>query len=73
MEYDDVMNTQRNIIYDERRKVLDGEDIRDSIHKMISEFISTTVNDALAGGAAENQEHLNEVCAPFEKYFLRLG
>ena len=73
LEYDDVMNTQRNIIYDERRKVLDGEDIRDSIHKMISEFISTTVNDALAGGAAENQEHLNEVCAPFEKYFLRRG
>ena len=73
LEYDDVMNTQRNIIYDERRKVLDGEDIRESIDKMISEFISSTVNDALAGGAAENQEHLNEVVAPFEKYFLRRG
>ena len=59
LEYDDVMNTQRNIIYDERRKVLDGEDIRESIDKMISEFISSTVNDALAGGTAENQEHLN--------------
>ena len=73
LEYDDVMNTQRNIIYDERRKVLDGEDIRESIDKMISEFISSTVNDALAGGAAENQEHLNEVVAPFEKYILRRG
>ena len=73
LEYDDVMNTQRNIIYDERRKVLDGEDIRESIDKMISEFISSTVNDALAGGAAENQEHLNEVVAPFEKYFLKRG
>ena len=73
LEYDDVMNTQRNIIYDERRKVLDGEDIRESIDKMISEFISSTVNDALAGGAAENQEHLNEVVAPFEKLFLKCG
>ena len=73
LEYDDVMNTQRNIIYDERRKVLDGEDIRESIDKMISEFIASTVNDALAGGTAENQEHLNEVVAPFEKYFLKRG
>ena len=73
LEYDDVMNTQRNIIYDERRKVLDGEDIRESIDKMISEFISSTVNDALAGGTAENQEHLNEVVAPFEKFFLKRG
>ena len=73
LEYDDVMNTQRNIIYDERRKVLDGEDIRESIDKMISEFISSTVNDALAGGTAENQEYLNEVVAPFEKYFLKRG
>ena len=73
LEYDDVMNTQRNIIYDERRKVLDGEDIRESIDKMISEFISSTVNDALAGCTAENQEHLNEVVAPFEKYFLKRG
>ena len=55
------------------RKVLDGEDIRESIDKMISEFISSTVNDALAGGTAENQEHLNEVVAPFEKYFLKRG
>ena len=46
LEYDDVMNTQRNIIYDERRKVLDGEDIRESIDKMISEFISSTLLQA---------------------------
>ncbi|CCX70627.1 protein translocase subunit SecA [Firmicutes bacterium CAG:555] len=48
LEYDDVMNTQRNIIYDERRKVLDGEDIRESIDKMISGFISSTVNPSLS-------------------------
>ena len=73
LEYDDVMNQQRNIIYDERRKVLDGEDLRENINKMIYEFISVSVNDALHGGAAENAEHLAEVVAPFEKLFLPRG
>ena len=73
LEYDDVMNQQRNIIYDERRKVLDGEDLRENINKMIYEFISGSVNDALHGGAAENAEHLAEVVAPFEKLFLPRG
>ena len=73
LEYDDVMNQQRNIIYDERRKVLDGEDLREHINKMVYEFISGTVNDALHGGSPENQEHLNEVTAPFEKLFLPKG
>ena len=35
LSYDDVMNVQRNIIYDERRKVLDGEDMHDNIRNMI--------------------------------------
>ena len=73
LEYDDVMIQQRNIIYDERRKVLDGEDLRGHINKMVYEFISGTVNDALHGGAPENQEHLSEVVAPFEKLFLPKG
>ena len=73
LEYDDVMNQQRNIIYDERRKVLDGEDLRENINKMIYEFISGSVNDALHGGAPENAEHLAEVTAPFEKLFLPKG
>lgn len=73
LEYDDVMNQQRNIIYDERRKVLDGEDLREHINSMIREFISTNLNDALAGGSPENQEHLDEALAPFEKLFLAHG
>ena len=73
LEYDDVMNQQRNIIYDERRKVLDGEDLRENINKMIGDFISGSVNDALHGGTAENAEHLAEVVAPFEKLFLPRG
>ncbi len=73
LEYDDVMNQQRNIIYDERRKVLDGEDLREHISNMTREFISTELNDKLAGGSPENQEHLDEALAPFEKLFLARG
>ena len=73
LEYDDVMNKQRNVIYEERRKVLDGEDLREHINRMVHDFISTTVNDNLAGGSAENQQHLDETVAPFEKYFLPHG
>ena len=73
LEYDDVMNQQRNIIYDERRKVLDGEDLHEHINGMIREFITGTVSDSLHGGSVENAEHLAETLAPFEKLFLRRG
>ena len=73
LEYDDVMNQQRNIIYDERRKVLDVEDLREHINGMIREFITGTVSDSLHGGSVENAEHLAETLAPFEKLFLRRG
>ena len=73
LEYDDVMNQQRNIIYDERRKVLDGEYLREHINGMIREFITGTVSDSLHGGSVENAEHLAETLAPFEKLFLRRG
>ena len=43
LNYDDVMNTQREIIYKQRAQVLDGEDIHDSILKMFEELISGTV------------------------------
>ena len=43
LNYDDVMNTQREIIYKQRAQVLDGEDIHDSILKMFEELIARTV------------------------------
>ena len=73
LEYDDVMNQQRNIIYGERRKVLDGEDIHAQIMGMIKEFVSSTVADGLAGGVAENQTQLDNALQPFEKLFMRRG
>ena len=46
LEYDDVMNTQREVIYEQRRKVLDGENLKDSIAGMIRTIISNAVHGA---------------------------
>ena len=73
LEYDDVMNVQRNVIYDERRKVLDGEDLQPSIRKMIEEFVSSTVADGLGAEKSPDLAAVNEALAPFGKLFLRPG
>ena len=73
LEYDDVMNKQREIIYGERRKVLDGEDIRGQIMSMVSEFISSTVSDGLSGSVCESQQQMDDTLAPFEKLFMPRG
>ena len=73
LEYDDVMNQQRNIIYGERRKVLDGEDIQPQIMGMLRDFVSSTVTDGLGGAAAESQQQLDAALQPFEKLFMRPG
>ena len=44
LEYDDVMNKQRELIYEQRNKVLDGENLKDSILKMIDETIDSYVS-----------------------------
>ena len=73
LEYDDVMNQQRNIIYGERRKVLDGEDIHEQILGMVREFVKGTVMDGLGGTAAESQQQIDNELQPFEKLFMRRG
>ena len=73
LEFDDVMNVQRNIIYQERRKVLDGEDLQEQIRRMIHEVITSEVVSGMAGGHLETQRQLDEVLAPFEKLFLHPG
>ncbi len=45
LSYDDVMNQQRTIIYDQRREVLDGADVKEKILSMIEEVISSKVNE----------------------------
>ncbi len=45
LEYDNVMNTQREVIYKQRQKVLDGEDLRDNILSMLRQSIESTGGD----------------------------
>ena len=67
LEYDQVNNEQREIIYAERRRVLDGENMRDAITKMIKDVISRTV-DMVIGDHQDNSEwdlnELNSVLLP---------
>ena len=54
LEYDDVMNRQRELIYKQRNQVLDGEDIRETILKMIDGFIDGEVNERLNDDISDN-------------------
>ncbi len=56
LEYDDVMNRQREIIYGQRDKVLNGDDIKEYIWKMTSELIDVTIESYLADSAEEEGE-----------------
>ena len=56
LSYDDVMNVQRGIIYDERRKVLDGEDLKEHITKMMNSLAEDTVNEYLSNADNINVE-----------------
>ena len=66
LNYDDVMNTQREIIYKQRSQVLDGEDLHGSILKMMDELIENTVNLYLP--EEDVKEHWNIV--GLKDYFL---
>ena len=61
LKYDDVMNVQREIIYNQRREVLDGKDIHENIVNMITTIAEETVSTYIEGedGKAVNAESLN--------------
>lgn len=61
LEYDQVNNEQREIIYKERRRVLDGESMRDSIYKMITDIVDNTVDMCIADDADNSEWDLNEL------------
>ena len=67
LEYDQVMNEQREIIYAERRRVLDGESMRDVIYKMITDIVDNTV-DMVVGEDTDSEEwdvkELNQLLLP---------
>ena len=54
LQYDDVMNKQRELIYGQRNKVLDGEDIKDTVRKMVDETIEAYCSIYLADSISDN-------------------
>ena len=54
LKYDEVMNRQRTVIYAERRRVLEGEDLHEQVHHMLTEVVTAYVEAATAGGYAED-------------------
>ena len=63
LEYDQVNNEQREIIYKERRMVLDGANMRDSIYKMITDTVDHTVDMCLSDDVDQEEWDLGEVNA----------
>ena len=74
LEYDDVMNIQREVIYAQRQKVLDGEDLKENIRSMLENVVSSTVSSALAQfGGRVTEEGLSLLAAQFEPIFCPKG
>ncbi|MBR6095369.1 MAG: preprotein translocase subunit SecA [Oscillospiraceae bacterium] len=69
LEYDDVMNAQRKLIYAQRYQVLNGEDVQGSIRGMLTEFIADNVGNV----PPENAEALEETLSAFYPLFLPHG
>ena len=70
LEYDDVMNTQREVIYKQRRQVLDGEDLQESIRKMLINAIETAVRGHMGEHDHISAEDWREATAHFRGVFL---
>ena len=65
LQYDDVMNTQREIIYKQRREVLDGENLKDSISKLIDNVATETVNAYITEDGANKEALIQELTTIF--------
>ena len=64
LEYDQVMNEQREIIYEERRRVLDGESMRDAIYKMITDITENCVDICIGDDTDFEDWDYNELNTP---------
>ena len=74
LEYDNVMNTQREVIYAQRQKVLDGEDLHESIMNMLRSTVESTVSETLSNfGGVVDEESLQQVLAKFEGFYFAKG
>ncbi|MBU3214968.1 preprotein translocase subunit SecA [Clostridium estertheticum] len=70
VQYDDVMNQQREIIYKQRTEVLQGEDTKEQIEDMIKDIIFTTVDSHITDVEEELDEELAKLISYFEEIFL---
>ena len=74
LEYDDVMNTQREVIYAQRQKVLDGEDLRDNMMNMLRQLVDSSVTDALAAsGGTLDADSGRTLLAAFQGIYFPRG
>ena len=74
LEYDDVMNTQREVIYAQRQKVLDGEDLRDNMMSMLRTLIDGNVGEALSvNGGVADEAGLSRLAAAMEGIYFAKG
>ncbi|MCR1972213.1 preprotein translocase subunit SecA [Clostridium cochlearium] len=70
IQYDDVINTQREIIYKQRSEVLEGADLKDQIQEMIKDVISSVVDSHISGIEEEFKEELSKLIKFLEDIFL---
>ena len=70
LDYDDVMNTQREVIYKERRKVLSGENMREYIMNMVDGVITRALQGIAGEQNAITNAEFQEAVAPFRGVFL---
>ena len=74
LEYDNVMNTQREVIYAQRQKVLDGESLRDNMLSMLRGVVDSTVADALSqSGGVADADSFRAVLAAFQGIYFPRG
>ena len=74
LEYDDVMNTQRKVIYEQRQKVLDGEDLQESLHTMRKNVFASDIHSVMGEkGYLEDREELQEILKNMEGLYFPKG
>ena len=73
LEYDDVMNVQRKVIYAERNKVLDGSDFKANYEKQIENFIARNVEEYIAGEEYPENWNITGLIEYMEQFFLPAG
>ena len=74
LEYDNVMNTQREVIYAQRKKVLDGENLRDNIMSFLRQVVQSNVTTALADcGGVVDEEALAGALRAFDGIYFPKG